>query len=94
MKTRGFEICKGYEDKNITLPKRGTKHSVGYDIFAFEDITIPSIWKSIFKNFKTYIVCRKTNHNILYIIIFFGNNINKKIGGYYGKRTIYFKHCK
>ena len=52
MKIRGFEICKGYEDKEIILPKRGTKHSVGYDIYAFEDILIPSIWKSVFKNFK------------------------------------------
>lgn len=51
-KTRGFEICKGYEDKNLTLPVRSTKNSVGYDFFAPEDIIVPSIWKSVFKNLK------------------------------------------
>ena len=30
MKTRGFEICTGYEDK-ATLPKRADKGSCGYD---------------------------------------------------------------
>ncbi len=38
---RGFEIAKGYEDKNINLPVRKTKHAAGYDIEAAEDITIP-----------------------------------------------------
>ncbi len=42
---RGFEICKGYEDKNINLPKRQTTHSVGYDIEAAEDTLIPSLFK-------------------------------------------------
>ena len=42
MKTRGFEICKGFEDKNINLPVRKTKYSAGYDIEAAEDIVIPS----------------------------------------------------
>lgn len=65
MKTRGFEICKGYKDKDIILPKRGTKHSVGYDIFAFEDITIPSIWKSVFKNLKNFCSGKKKYENIL-----------------------------
>ena len=41
MKTRGFEIAKGYEDKGITLPIRKTKHSAGYDIAAAEDVIIP-----------------------------------------------------
>ncbi len=40
MKIRGFEIAKGWEDKEIHLPKRGTKFSAGYDIEAAEDITI------------------------------------------------------
>ncbi len=39
---RGFEIAKGYEDKNINLPVRKTKYSSGYDIEAAEDIVIPS----------------------------------------------------
>ena len=41
MKTRGFEIAKGFEDKNINLPVRKTKYSAGYDIEAAEDIVIP-----------------------------------------------------
>ena len=41
MKKRGFEIAKGWEDKNINLPKRSTKNSAGYDIEAAEDIVIP-----------------------------------------------------
>lgn len=41
MKTRGFEIAKGYEDKGITLPVRKTKYSAGYDIASAEDIIIP-----------------------------------------------------
>ncbi len=31
MKTRGFEIAKGFENFNITLPCRSTKNSAGYD---------------------------------------------------------------
>lgn len=42
MKTRGFEVCKGFEDKNINLPVRKTKYSAGYDIEAAEDIVVPS----------------------------------------------------
>ena len=42
MKKRGFEIVKGYENKNINIPVRKTKLSAGYDIEAAEDIVIPS----------------------------------------------------
>ena len=42
MKNRGFEIVKGYENKNINIPVRKTKLSAGYDIEAAEDIVIPS----------------------------------------------------
>ena len=45
--TRGFEIAKGFENKNINLPIRKTKYSAGYDIEAAEDITIPSLKKGI-----------------------------------------------
>ena len=38
---RGFEICKGYEEKGINLPIRKTKYSAGYDIEAAEDTIIP-----------------------------------------------------
>jgi dUTP pyrophosphatase len=55
MKNRGFEICKDYIDKDINLPVRKTKNSVGYDIEAAEDTIIPSIWKNIFGNFSKFI---------------------------------------
>ena len=41
MRTRGFEIAKGYEDKDIHLPVRKTKFSAGYDVEAAEDVVIP-----------------------------------------------------
>lgn len=47
MKLRGFEICKGYEDKGINLPKRQTKHAVGYDIEAAIETTVPSMFEAI-----------------------------------------------
>lgn len=55
MRKRGFEICKGYENKGIELPTRSTKNSVGYDIKAPEDIVISSIWKSVFENVKIFL---------------------------------------
>lgn len=42
MKNRGFEIVKGYENKNINLPVRKTSLSAGYDIESAEDTLIPS----------------------------------------------------
>ena len=41
-KTRGFEVAKGFEDKEINLPVRKTKYSAGYDIEAAEDVAIPA----------------------------------------------------
>ncbi len=41
-KKRGFEIAKGFEDKEINLPVRKTKFSAGYDIEAAEDTVIPA----------------------------------------------------
>ena len=46
-KTRGFEIAKGFEDKEINLPVRKTKYSAGYDIESAEDCIIPSFKKGI-----------------------------------------------
>lgn len=40
-KVRGFEIAKGFEDKDIHLPKRSTMHAAGYDVEAAEDVIIP-----------------------------------------------------
>lgn len=40
MKTRGFEIAKGFENQDIHLPKRSTKFSAGYDVEAACDCVI------------------------------------------------------
>ena len=42
MRLRGFEIAKGWEDKDIHLPVRKTKGAAAYDVEAAEDIIIPS----------------------------------------------------
>lgn len=47
MRQRGFEIAKGYEDKNINLPIRKTAKSAAYDIEAAEDIVLPSFKKGM-----------------------------------------------
>ena len=44
---RGFEIAKGFEDKEINLPIRKTKYSAGYDVEAAEDTVIPSFKKGM-----------------------------------------------
>ena len=46
-KLRGFEIAKGWEDKEINLPVRKTKYSAGYDVEAAEDIVIPRFKKGM-----------------------------------------------
>ena len=40
MKTRGFEVAAGWEDKNISMPVRKTAKSAGYDVEAAEDTII------------------------------------------------------
>lgn len=47
MKTRGFEVVKGYEDKGINLPVRKTKYSAAYDIEAAEEVVLPSFQKGM-----------------------------------------------
>ncbi len=44
---RGFEIAKGWEDKNINIPVRKTKHAAGYDFEAAEDTLVPSFKKGV-----------------------------------------------
>ena len=44
---RGFEIAKGFENKDINLPIRKTKYSAGYDIEAAEDTVLPSFKKGM-----------------------------------------------
>ena len=46
-RVRGFEIAKGFEDKEINMPVRKTKYSAGYDIEAAEDTVIPSFKKGM-----------------------------------------------
>lgn len=41
-KIRGFEVAKGWEDKNINIPQRSTRFAAGYDFEAAEDIVVPS----------------------------------------------------
>lgn len=40
-KVRGFEVAKGWGDKNINLPVRKTAKSAGYDVEAAEDVIVP-----------------------------------------------------
>lgn len=47
---RGFEICKGYEENNINLPKRQTKNAAGYDFECAKNIGIPCIWRAVLSN--------------------------------------------
>lgn len=44
---RGFEVAKGFENKEINIPVRKTKYSAGYDIEAAEDCVIPSFKKGM-----------------------------------------------
>ena len=46
-RVRGFEIAKGFEDKEINLPIRKTKFSAGYDVEAAEDTVVPSFKKGM-----------------------------------------------
>lgn len=43
---RGFEIVTKYQDADLTLPKRATKGSAGYDIAVAEDTVVPSFWRT------------------------------------------------
>lgn len=38
---RKFFMCKGFEDKDVIIPKRGTKLSAGYDLASIEEVIIP-----------------------------------------------------
>ncbi len=38
---RGFEVIKGYEDKDISIPVRKTRYSAGYDIASCEEVIVP-----------------------------------------------------
>lgn len=75
---RGFKIVKGYEDKNIKLPKRATKHSAGYDFEAAEDIVIhPGYDKPTLV--KTGIKAYMKEDEVLYIFNRSSNPKKKKL---------------
>lgn len=47
-----FEVVEAYKDKEINLPKRGTKYSAGYDIESAVDIVIPSLFQAMKTNIR------------------------------------------
>ncbi|WP_423188270.1 dUTP diphosphatase [Alkalibacterium sp. f15] len=49
-KIRGFEIVSKYENEELSLPKRATEGSAGYDLTAAVDIVVPSVFKALKKN--------------------------------------------
>ncbi|MBR1679528.1 MAG: dUTP diphosphatase [Bacilli bacterium] len=68
MKTRGFEIAKGYENQDINLPVRKTKYSAGYDIEAAEDIVVPSFKKGMAPTFiPTGLKAYMASDEVLYL---------------------------
>ena len=68
MKNRGFEIAKGWEDKDIHLPIRKTKYSAGYDFEAAEDTIVPSFNKGMNPTLiSTGIKAYMKNDEVLYI---------------------------
>ena len=47
--SRYFTKCKDFVNEEFDLPHRSTKNAAGYDFYAPQDITIPSIWSTIWK---------------------------------------------
>lgn len=37
---RGFEVAKGFGDKDVTLPHRGTSEAAGYDFHSLDTVTV------------------------------------------------------
>lgn len=52
MTTRFFAVAKGWGDKAIQLPQRGTKGSAGYDFRSAEDVVVPSMLAYIADSLK------------------------------------------
>lgn len=75
---RGFEIAKGFENSEINLPKRKTKHAAGYDFEAAEDTIIhPGFDKPTLV--KTGIKAYMKEDEVLYIYNRSSNPKKKKI---------------
>lgn len=69
MKNRGFEIVKGYENKNINIPVRKTSLSAGYDIESAEEIVIPSFRMGTKPTLiKTGLKCHMENDEYLMLV--------------------------
>lgn len=47
---RGFERVSKYDPEDVTIPRRATHASAGYDIASAVTITIPSIWQELAKS--------------------------------------------
>lgn len=56
MKNRGFEVCNGFQNTNINLPKRSTAHSAGYDFECAETVLIPSMWHKDVEQIKPVLI--------------------------------------
>lgn len=55
MRTRGFEIAKGYEESQPNLPYRSTTLAAGYDFESIETVTLkPSEIKLVATGIKAY----------------------------------------
>lgn len=98
MKHRGFEIAKGWENKNIHLPQRSTMHSAGYDIEIAEDVVIKAFKfgdkptlvhtgiKAYFKNNEWLLLAnRSSNPNKRNLIL--ANGIGVIDSDYYNNET-------
>lgn len=65
---RGFEIAKGWEDKDIHFPIRKTKGAAGYDFEAAEDTVVPSFKKGMNPTLiPTGIKAYMLNDEVLYL---------------------------
>ncbi len=63
---RKFEIAKGYEDMNVILPKRGSKHSAGYDFFSLEEYTLHPKEVHLF---QTGVKARMNKDEVLLLVV-------------------------
>lgn len=86
MKTRGFEVAKGFEEKNISLPSRSTKHSAGYDFEASETIEIPSIWEEVKKLERFSSLTSSEQEDIVNIVLSFVKKDSDKVANLLDKK--------
>ncbi len=63
---RQFFVCKGFEHMNVTLPKRSTKFSAGYDFRSLENYILKPGEAHIF---KTGVKAKMNEDDVLLIFI-------------------------